>query len=127
MMPLPNGGAPAPAPASAAPSPAPAGKPGLPPEIASLVNPNDPFTAQILDRLDKLTPQDMMALDRGITNEGAAVLKKLFPEIAKLIDALTNARGGGMAAPPAPGPRPMQAPPVPAMPGAPPKSGLNRF
>jgi hypothetical protein len=142
----PQGGAPAPqaAPPQGGPpqgAPPQGGAPQaqqLPPEIAKHIDPNNAIQMLLLQRVDKLTPQDGAALQQGISPQAAEVLKKIIPEVGFLIDQIHEGQMGaapGGAPPPGPG-APQPGAPPPGMPpqGAPGQpqmqprpSGLNRF
>ncbi len=73
-------------------APPPAG-PGLqqdqiPPEVAGLIDKNNPMQMELLRRIDKLTPQDGQALQAGISPQAAAALKKVIPEVGFMIDMI---------------------------------------
>lgn len=79
------------------------------------------FHNQVLQRLRTLAPPEKQALIAGITPPVAAVLKKLLPELADIIDKVAP-----QAAPqPMPGAAP--APPAGGAPFPRPTTGLNRY
>lgn len=109
---------------NAAPPPTGNGAPPSPPPQAG-AGPGDPFHAELIARLRKLSPQDIAALVQGVSPPAIAVLKKLFPEIGMLIDQRAN--GGGMP----PG-VPPEAGGAPALPpggggGPPPRNMLRQI
>jgi hypothetical protein len=150
-QPPPQGGAPAPQPPQGA-APPPGAPPGggqavqLPPGIARHIDPNNAIQMLLMQRVDKFTPQDGMAIGNADPAVVAA-LKKLLPEIAFMFDLIVKraavasgraqpmARPGAGAAPPQPGAMPpgappQGAPPPAAQPGGPPRpspNGLSRF
>ena len=114
MAPPPGAGAPPPAPGQGA-------APSVPPDIAQHVDPKNPVQMALIERVEKLTPQDVQAFTTGVSPGAVAVLKKIIPEIAFLIDRAMSKGQPGMA-PPGGAPPPM---PPPAPPQGP--TGLNRI
>lgn len=120
MTPMPPQGA-----APGARPPVPQGAGQQLPEIAKFLEPNNEMQAELLRRLDKLTPQDVAAFQKGVTPQAIAVLKKLFPEIGFILDMAVQGGGapmtaGGPGLPPGPG-----APPLPGAPAGGPPSNLR--
>lgn len=122
--PAPQGG-PMPPPAAAAPGASGAPQPGapmqVPPQFAQHIDPNNPVQMLLLQRIDRLTPQDGQALETGISPQAAQALKKVIPEVGFLIDMIHGGQGQGgapqpgMASPPAmphPAGAPMRGPPL---------------
>lgn len=64
------------------------------------INPGNQFQALLIGRLKKLSPQDASALANGISPQAAAVLKKVLPELAFIIDALGQQAGQPIGAQP---------------------------
>lgn len=126
-----------------APTPSPAGAPGagpqppmggggapgaggamqqVPPEFARHIDPGNQFQMTLMQRVDKLTPQDLQAVNTGIAPPAVQVLKKVIPEIGFLLDMIGKPGGGqpgampmppgGMPAAPAGGAPPPMAPPA---------------
>lgn len=81
-MPPHGGAAPPPGPTEAEPHP-----------LVHHVDASNAIQQELLQRASRLTGQDTDAFMRGCSPEAAAVLKKVLPEIAFLIDAVTGAGG----------------------------------
>jgi|GEM_PF-6693627 len=92
-------------------APPPGGAPGaggpqqLPPEMAQHIDPNNQMQMQLMQRVDKLSPQDAEAINTGVSPPAAQALKKILPELGFLIDMIGQPGGGapGGAPPGAPG------------------------
>lgn len=124
--PMPGAGLPPrPAMVGAPPMPAPGAQPKVPPRLAHHVDAGNPMQAAMLHRVDRLSPQDIAAIDNP---QVIAALRKLLPEIAFLWNDLAQ-RGHPFGAGRAPGAMPPRPPMPPALrppdavspgPGAPP-------
>jgi hypothetical protein len=89
-------GAGAPAPAMQPGAPQGAGAQQVPPEFAQHIDPSNEFQMTLLQRIDKLGPQDEQAI-AAIPPQAVAVLKKVLPEIAFLLDRIGQGEApGGM-------------------------------
>jgi len=53
----------------------------------------------LLQRVDRLTPQDLQAVETGVSPQAVAVLKKVIPEIGFLLDMI-GGQGGAPGGPP---------------------------
>ena len=66
----------------------------VPPQFARQINPNNPMQMQLMQRVDKLSPQDLAAANT-IPPAAVQVLKKIIPEIGFLLDMIGQGQGGG--------------------------------
>jgi hypothetical protein len=120
-----------PAPGGAPPQPPQGGAPGqppvppgatatpIPPEFQRQLNPGNPLQQALLQRVDRLTPQDIQSLGAGIQPPAAQVLKKIFPEIGFLLDQIGQQGGGGDGQQPGGMPGAMPGAPGGPQPGGP--------
>lgn len=127
-------GAPGPAPMPGATGPAPPSRgpvDRVPPQFAAHVQPTNLLQHELLRRMSHLTPQDAEALKAAPA--ALSILKKVFPEIGFVFDALMQSSGaGGSGAPALPsaggampgpgGPPAMPAPGGGEAPGMPPRN-----
>lgn len=79
---------------SAAASAPPNGYMELPPEIAQHIDPRNPMQMALLQRIDKLSPQDLKVA-ATFTPPQVALLKKVIPEIGFLFDINMPQGAGG--------------------------------
>jgi hypothetical protein len=59
----------------------------VPPEFAQHIDPRDNIQMLLLQRIDKLTPQDIAACN-SIPPAAVAALKKVIPEVGFLLDMI---------------------------------------
>lgn len=106
-----NQGAPAPMPEQAAGG---GGQPmPVPAHIAQHIDPNNQVQMLLMQRLDKLSPQDLAACN-SIPPAAVAVLKKVIPELGWALDMIGQQDGAMPAGGAAPMPQPAQAGGAPA-------------
>jgi len=84
-----------PATSGAMPMPADGGAPPggvmqVPPEFAQHIDPNNQMQMTLLQRVDKLTPQDGEAIKSGISPAAVQVLKKVLPELGFMLDMIVQ-------------------------------------
>jgi hypothetical protein len=99
----------------------------VPPELAKQIDPNNPTQMFLMQRLDKLQPPDVQALQAS--PQICATLGRIFPEVKFAFDLIASGKMSGAAqgagappgAPPAPG-APAGGPPA-APAGVPPGGG----
>jgi hypothetical protein len=80
----------------------------VPPQFARHIDPNNPVQMLLLQRIDRLTDQDAAAINL-IPPPAVAVLKKVIPEVAFLLDLIgapdmPETPSGGAAQPSMPRP-----------------------
>ena len=80
---------------------------GPPPSPAPAQGGRNPLADHLTKRIAALSPQELQALDTGVSPAAAQVIKKVLPEIAPLIDQVFGAGAGGAS--PAGQPRPAAA------------------
>lgn len=92
--------------------------PQIPPQYQPHVDPNNPVQAELLHRIDALSPADIKAFATGISPAAVMVLKKVLPEFSFLLDRIGGAPAGAPGALPPAGPnalegaRPVGGPPL---------------
>jgi hypothetical protein len=70
----------------------------VPPEFARHIDPKNPVQMLLMQRVDKLTPQDLQAVNTGISPPAVMALKKVIPEIGFLLDMIGKPNGQAPAA-----------------------------
>jgi hypothetical protein len=78
----------------------------VPPQFANKIDPNNPVQMLLMQRVDKLTPQDLQVMNTT-PPQVVQVLKKVIPEVGFLLDMIGKPDGGDQmppsGLPPAPG------------------------